>query len=106
VPGFVAILFYKDLISLIALWYCMALCISSITQTALIVKNNQYIHFRVWETTRLLLFSLLLPWVEMQDMTAVFLLILYFIVSLSYRFYMENIFELLLIKKPIKHEKP
>lgn len=105
VPGFVAILFYKDLLSSAALWYCMALCITSITQTALILKDNQYSHFNGWETLRLLLFMVFLPWANLSEMYVVYLITLYLLFSFLYRWLVGNTFEYFFIKKRIKHEK-
>jgi len=105
VPGFIAILFYKDFLPPVALWYCMALCITSITQTALIFKNNTYRHFNGWETLRLLLFMVFLPWSAMNDMEVMYLLILYFVLSISYQLFIENTLEKYISKKYIHHEK-
>ena len=105
VPGFVAILFYKDILSPTALWFCMSLCITSITQTALIFKDNKYRHFRMWESLRLLMFLVFLPWSGMEEMSVIYSLILYLLLSLFYQFFVENTLENILLKKYLKHEK-
>jgi hypothetical protein len=105
VPGFIAILFYKDVLSSAALWYCMVLCITSITQTALICKDNTYRYFDSLETIRLLLLLAFLPWMNMGEMSIIYLLILYFGLSLSYQLFIENTLDKYLIKKIIHHEK-
>ncbi|MFM7764189.1 MAG: sterol desaturase family protein [Sphingomonadales bacterium] len=105
IPGFIAILFYKDILPPIALWYCMALCITSITQTALIFKNNTYRHFNGFEILRLFLFMLFLPWTAMNNMAVIYLLILYFVLSISYQLFMEKTIEKYILKKYIHNEK-
>ena len=105
VPGFVAILFYKDILSPTALWFCMSLCITSITQTAFIFKDNKYRHFRMWESLRLLMFLVFLPWSGMEEMSLIYSLILYLLLSLFYQFFVENTLENILFKKYLKHEK-
>lgn len=105
VPGFVAILFYKDVLSPIALFYCMALCITAITQTALVFKDNMYRHFNVWETLRLLFYLVFLPFCDLNQMFILYLLILYLILSLLYLLFTEYAFEKYFIKKYIQHEK-
>ena len=105
VPGFVAILFYKDVLSSAALLYCMLLCITSITQTALIFKDNTYRNFDGLETIRLLFLLAFLPWMDMGEMSIIYLLILYFGLSLSYQLLIENTLDKYFIKKIIHHEK-
>jgi sterol desaturase/sphingolipid hydroxylase (fatty acid hydroxylase superfamily) len=101
VPGFITILLYKDILSPVALWYCMSLCITSITQTALIFKDNTYSYFNGWESLRLLLFMVFLPWSGIQDIGLFYSLTFYFLLSLFYQLLLTNTFSYFLIKKRI-----
>ncbi len=101
VPGFITILLYKDILSPVALWYCMSLCITSITQTALIFKDNTYSFFNGWEALRLILFMIFLPWSGIQEFWVFYLLIFYFILTLFYQLLLGNTFLYFLIKKRI-----
>jgi hypothetical protein len=46
-----------------------------------------------------------LPWMDMGEMSIIYLLILYFGLSLSYQLFIENTLDKYFIKKIIHHEK-